>query len=247
MINKIIVELNLPDNIRLPYIGSVLHGVLMNYLPDNVADSLHHDFAYSPLKQRVYYQDDKKIWEIISMSDNLFNELLNLFSQNSELYLKHYQTLIVINNFSIEKINIQTLLDKFLHDENLNRYIRLNVKTPTSFKTNGNYMIFPDIKKMFRSIMIQFDTFFTEYKLYDKETLDFLVENVKIIDYKMKSVRFHLEKVKIPSFTGEIVLKVNGPLPFLQLVHFLVAYGEFSGTGIKTSLGMGKYEIVETR
>ena len=33
-------------------------------------------------------------------------------------------------------------------------------------------MIFPEVKRFFRSIMIQFDAF-EEYKMYDKETLDF--------------------------------------------------------------------------
>ena len=106
-------------------------------------------------------------------------------------------------------------------------------------------MIFPNVKRFFRSIMIQFDAFFESHKLYDKETLEFLEQNVNIVNYKLKSVRFHMEKVKIPSFKGEIVFKINGPLPFLQLVYFLLAFGEFSGTGIKTSLGMGKYNIVD--
>ena len=52
MINKITVELNLPNSIRFQYLGSILHGVLMDYLPNDIADQLHHEFAYSPLKQK---------------------------------------------------------------------------------------------------------------------------------------------------------------------------------------------------
>ncbi|RQN32521.1 CRISPR-associated endoribonuclease Cas6, partial [Paraburkholderia tropica] len=117
-------------------------------------------------------------------------------------------------------------------------------QTPMSFKYQSSYIIFPDVKRFFRSMMIQFDAFFEEYKMYDKETLNFLENNVNIVDYKLKSTRFNLEKVKIPSFTGEIVFKIKGPLPFLQLTHFLLKFGEFSGSGIKTSLGMGKYNII---
>ena len=60
MIYKITVQLNLPNNINLPYMGSILHGVLMDYLSNDIASSLHHNFAYSPLKQRVFYFEDKK-------------------------------------------------------------------------------------------------------------------------------------------------------------------------------------------
>ena len=56
MINKITVELDLPDSIRFQYLGSILHGVLMDYLPNDIADQLHHEFAYSPLKQRIYHK-----------------------------------------------------------------------------------------------------------------------------------------------------------------------------------------------
>ena len=247
MINKIVVELDLPDHIRLPYLGSVLHGVLMDYLPNETASALHHDYAYSPLKQRVYYNNEKKIWEIISMSDSLFNELIELFSNEDKFYLKHYQTSLKITTFSVEKVDVQILMNKLLDDNSLSRYVRINVITPMSFKNNNSSMIFPDLKKFFRSLMIQFDAFFENYKFYDKETLEFLEQNVSIVDYRLKSTRFHLEKVKIPSFTGKIKFKISGPLPFLQLVHFLLAFGECSGSGIKTSIGMGKYTIMEKR
>ena len=233
MINKITVELDLPDNIRFQYLGSILHGVLMDYLPNDIADQLHHEFAYSPLKQRIYYKSKK-----------VFKEIVKLFSSKNSLLLKYYQTNIDIQSFQIEKINVQNIMNQLLQTEDLNRYVRLNIQTPMSFKYQSSYMIFPDVKRFFRSIMIQFDAFFEEYKMYDKETLDFLMKNVNIVDYKLKSTRFNLEKVKIPSFTGEMVFKIKGPLPFLQLTHFLLKFGEFSGSGMKTSLGMGKYSII---
>ena len=244
MINKITVELDLPESIRFQYLGSVLHGVLMDYLSDDIADQLHHEFAYSPLKQRIYHKNKKIIWEIVCMSDNLFKEVVKLFSSKNSLLLKYYQTNIDIQSFQIEKINVQNMMNQLLQVEDLSRYVRLNIQTPMSFKYQNSYMIFPDVKRFFRSIMIQFDAFFEEYRMYDKETLNFLEKNVNIVDYKLKSTRFNLKKVKIPSFTGEIVFKIKGPLPFLQLTHFLLKFGEFSGSGIKTSLGMGKYSII---
>ncbi|GAB0234389.1 hypothetical protein JPSP10_22760 [Staphylococcus pseudintermedius] len=218
MINKITVELDLPDSIRFQYLGSILHGVLMDYLPNDIADQLHHEFAYSPLKQRIYHKNKKVIWEIVCMSDRLFNEIAELFTSKNRLFLKYYQVYIEIYSFNIEKVNVQNIMNQLLETEELNRYVRINIQTPMSFKYQSNYMIFPEVKRFFRSIMIQFDAFFEEYKMYDKETLDFLEKNINIVDYKLKSTRFNLEKVKIPSFTGEIVFKIKGPLP-LSLIH----------------------------
>ena len=50
-------------------------------------------------------------------------------------------------------------MNQLLQTEELNRYIRINIQTPMSFKYQGSYMIFPEVKRFFRSIMIQFDAF----------------------------------------------------------------------------------------
>ena len=47
MINKITVELDLPDSIRFQYLGSILHGVLMDYLPNDIADQHIEQDAFS--------------------------------------------------------------------------------------------------------------------------------------------------------------------------------------------------------
>ncbi|MBM0868302.1 CRISPR-associated endoribonuclease Cas6 [Staphylococcus auricularis] len=245
MINKITVELSLPENIKPNYLGSVLHGVLMEYLSEEMADQLHHNYAYSPLKQRIYYENNMVVWEIVSMVEALSKELIQLFSTQDKIVLRHYQTEIELSTFKVKKYNIQDMMNAFLGTEGLDRFIRLKVHTPMSFKVNKRYTIFPEIKHFFRSIMIQFDAFFEDYRMYDNETLEFLASHVNIVDYKLKSTRFHLEKVKISSYVGEITLKIQGPLPFLQLVNFLLKFGELSGSGIKTSLGMGKYSIIE--
>ncbi|HAR5917537.1 TPA: CRISPR-associated endoribonuclease Cas6, partial [Staphylococcus pseudintermedius] len=144
MINKITVELDLPDSIRFQYLGSILHGVLMDYLPNDIADQLHHEFAYSPLKQRIYHKNKKVIWEIVCMSDRLFNEIAELFTSKNRLFLKYYQVYIEIYSFNIEKVNVQNIMNQLLETEELNRYVRINIQTPMSFKYQSNYMIFPE-------------------------------------------------------------------------------------------------------
>ena len=247
MITKISIELELPDKVQPRFLGSVLHGVIMERLPKDIVELLHHDYAYSPLKQRIYFNEHKPTWEIVSMSKELTQHLFSFLGTDSTLFLRHYNANVELKGMKIEKYDVKEIMNTFLGDNELSRTLKINIVTPMSFKSNGHYMIFPDIKMFFRSIMIQFDVFFSEHKMYDKETLEFLNDNVHIVNYRMRSSSFSLEKVKIPAFLGEITMKVKGPLPFLQLVHFLVAFGELSGSGIKTSLGMGKYNIVHRK
>ncbi|NBK46766.1 CRISPR-associated endoribonuclease Cas6 [Staphylococcus delphini] len=248
MMNKITVNLNIPSTMRASYMGSVLHGALMDQFSDDLANILHHESAYSPLKQRIYFDDNQQLlWEIVSLSQQLTQELLELFGKEKKLYLKRYKAFIDFASFTVETIDITEMMNQFLNQQELSRFIKLRIHTPMSFKSNGTYTIFPDMNSFFRSIMMQFDTFFDAYQMYDYDTLQYLKNHIHIVDYRLKTMRFHLEKVKIPSFIGDITIKVNGPLPVLQLSHFLLYFGAFCGAGIKTSLGMGKYSIVESR
>ena len=59
----------------------------MDYLPNDIVDQLHHEFAYSPLKKRIYHKTKSNLGNC--MSDRLFNEIAELF-QNRLFYYQVY-------------------------------------------------------------------------------------------------------------------------------------------------------------
>lgn len=244
MIRKIEVEIQISEKIHVRYLGSILHGVLMEYLPTEMAEFLHKNSSYSPLKQRIYHSNDKLIWEIVSFNEQLSHYLMTIFNENNSFKLRQYQNDLKVITFKVTNIDVRNLIERYLSIEKPDHFIKLKIITPMSYKSNNTYAIFPDIYNFFRSIMLQFDNFFSEYQMYDKDTLGFLKNNVRIVDYRLKSTRYNVEKFKIPSFIGEVTLKIDGGEPFLKLIHFLVAFGELSGSGIKTSMGMGKFQII---
>ena len=81
----------------------------------------------------------------------------------------------------------------------------------------------------------------------DADTLESLEEGAEIIRYDLKSVKFPIEKVRIPAFIGKITIKMKGTQTMTNFAHMLFEFGEFSGVGIKTSLGMGCIKIMEER
>lgn len=242
MITCITVQLDLPDKFKSINISSTLHGVLMENISEEKADFIHH-LSYSPLKQRLIFEEKATYWEIICLEESIAEEVLKFISMQTSIFIKYHDLKVNLLQFNVERVDIKKILDDTFSKEKLSRTIKLKIVTPMSFKSNGHYEIFPDLRKLFRSVMLQYDAFFKNYDMYDHETLSFLKDNVKIIDYQLWSTKFHLEGVRIPSFKGNIIIKINGPLPFLQLVHFLIRFGEYTGSGIKTSLGMGKYIV----
>lgn len=244
MIVKLNVQLDLPNHLRTNNIGSVLHGVLIELLPEETAEQLHQLSSYNPLKQRILFTKEEADWEIVSLLPDLGEQVIQIFGQRKEIFLKRHNVSVNVKKVAIERFEVGQMIKDVFSKDDLTHFINIRVCSPMSFKSEGQYDIFPDIKKFFRSIMLTFDSFFSEYQMYDRDTLEYLADQVKIVSYQLRSTKFHLEGISIPSFSGLITFRVRGPQTFVQLVHFLIAFGEFSGVGIKTSLGMGKYKIV---
>lgn len=77
--------------------------------------------------------------------------------------------------------------------------------------------------------------------------LESLIDNTEIIGYNLRSTVYHLESIKIPSYIGNICIKIHGTQQMAQIVKLLLTFAEYSGTGIKTALGMGAVKTDEVR
>lgn len=94
------------------------------------------------------------------------------------------------------------------------------------------------------SLMNKYDSATAENTMHDEDTLEQICEHAQVIRYDLKSVSFSLEGVKIPSFIGKITIKLHGTDTMANFVNMLFEFGEYSGVGIKTSLGMGYMKII---
>ena len=79
----------------------------------------------------------------------------------------------------------------------------------------------------------------------DEDALAELTEHARIIRYRLNSTFFSLEGVRIPSFLGTITIKITGTATMKRFAQMLLRFGEYSGVGIKTSIGMGAIALVD--
>ena len=130
----------------------------------------------------------------------------------------------------------------YLHEQS--RKIKVRFLTPTSFKQNGEYVLFPSIRLIFQSLMMKFDVSNDVMETYSEEVLGHYEEHAKIFEYRLRSTLFSLEKIRIPAFQGEVSIFIKGPQQMVNLAHMLLHFGEYSGVGIKTGMGMGGIKIL---
>ena len=136
-------------------------------------------------------------------------------------------------------------LIKEFYEVPANRYLNLTFQTPTAFKSNGKYVFYPDIRMIYQSLMMKYTASSEEMSMIDEDTLEQLTQNSEIIRYHLRSISFPLEGVNIPGFVGSIRLKIKGTDTMARYARMLIKYGEYSGVGIKTAMGMGAIRLTE--
>ena len=128
---------------------------------------------------------------------------------------------------------------------------QLNFLTPTSFKSHGEYLFFPNPDLVFHSLMEKYSSSWKEpgkeesMEMWDEDTLRELTEGSRILRYNLRTVPFPMEKIHMIGFVGGIRLRLSGPGTMARFARMLFRFGEFSGVGIKTGMGMGAMRMRE--
>lgn len=241
---KIILEIT--EDKKVNYnIGSSLQGVIMDFVNPEYGDELHRN-SLKPYSQYVDIIDNKNlIWTINSLNQEFTENVINKIIANNpnEIFLRHNNIRFKIVEMQKNTISYSDLIKRnYLNNEEFN-FIKIKFRTPTSFKVNNDYEIFPNMKLIYNSLINKYNMFASDYEITDPSVIENMILNTKIVDYKLRSLRFHLEGIKVKSFIGEIKIYIKGPKTLKNLINLLLDFGQFSGVGIKSAIGMGAITI----
>ena len=235
------------NNINISHhIGSLMQGVLMEYINPEYGGFLHQQ-GLKPYSQHFFYdrQKDSFIWRISTLTEEAGKEILIPLMEKSgeRFFIRNKQAYLKIENKKVSShISYKELAARhFLGD--IPRKTVIRFITPTTFKKDGEFTIFPDISNIYKSLYEKWNSFYSHISLEDPQVLEHLIDHTKMIGYNLRSTKFDMERVRINAFKGEVCLLVAGPSSLAAIAGLLFAFGEFSGVGAKCSLGMGGIEI----
>lgn len=243
MIGKL--EMKLKSSGRLSYqMGTLFHGALMEMLPKGYADELHHSELH-PYSQYLVFKKQEYYWVVCCFNEKAVRNIIwDALQKTERLEIKKENIEIEIQQKDYTEIRHSELMKHF-YEKTGKRYLRVHFLTPTAFKQQGKYIFYPDIRCIYQSLMNKYDAAVREESMTDEETLEQLCENSQIVRYDLKSVPFVMEKVKIPGYVGKITIKISGTQTMVNFANLLFEFGEYSGIGIKTALGMGAVRITK--
>ena len=218
-------------------ISSLLQGVLMENLEPEYAETLHQTGSH-PYSQYITTDKNTVIWTVNCLSEEFENRVKPFLFHAEKIRLKYKDDVLDVVEKSIRTVTVEEIVSKYGFKDS-SRYIQVEFISPTSFKQNGSYAIFPDCRLIFQSLLMKFNAASGNQEFFTDEVLPDFEENCSIVDYRLRTVKFHLEGVKIPSFIGRITIRVNGNQQLVNMANMLIDFGAFSGVGIKTGIGMG--------
>ena len=200
--------------------SSNLQGVIMENISPEYAARLHGN-QLNPYSQCITRENNSTIWTIKTLNEEAISVC------NKRMHLK----------------NDNELITEF-YEKKCPKYLEIKFQTPTAFKSDGKYVIYPDLGLIYASLMRKYSAVSEAFDMFDEETLEALVEQSEIVRYRLQTVPFPLEKVQITGFTGSICIHIRGPETMARYLRMLFKFGEFAGVGIKTGMGMGAMKYV---
>ena len=244
MLGKLLLTLSYKSDKKITTdMASVFQGILMEVIDSNYADRLHTQQRH-PYSQYIQCKEEKVYWTISTVSGEAYKNIIRPFLEEKleELYSEYHDVTFTI----LRKEIITRNYEQFLEEEyfsDCSKAFDIEFLTPTSFKSNGHYMNYPTVRWIFQSLMNKYDSNDRDELLFDEDVLRLIEEQVSITQYKLRSTQFHLEGTKIPSFLGSIRIYARSSQSLVNLLNCLLKYGEYSGIGIKSAIGMGAVNI----
>lgn len=242
MLKLVEFELKLPDNEKINIsMGSVMHGFLMSLLPINFAEKLHSE-SLRPFSQCVYFdkETNKSLWRIGTLDTEDYELIILPLFETKKIFLrqKGYDIFLQSSNVLLES-DYEQLADEIFPVSEIPHGADFKFLTSTSFKRNGDYVIFPETFLILQSLLQRWNSFSPYMKLEDNNLAEKLSEFCKISKYNLHSRKFSLERTTITGFSGKTSVLFIGNEMVNRILALLVKFAPFAGIGIKTALGMG--------
>ena len=229
--------LDFQEKKRLNAMARQLQGFLMEHLEASYVQDLHQR-AVNPYSMSLYPSDGVLIWEVNLLDESAIHYIEPFIETVAQIELHGMEEVISVIDRPVSVLDQKALAQAFYHEE-AETYHRLSFLSPTSFKQAGSYINYPDLRLLLQSLMMKINFFETGEFEGHEELLNDLVNALTIERYSLRSSTFSIHQYRIPSFKGCLVLKVRGSDTLKNYLRYLLMIGEYTGVGVKTSMGMG--------
>ena len=222
----------------------LLQSVLMEQISQEYAKELHKSQLHT-YRQSVEHQNGKNIWTVCTFNEEAYQQVILPLqsSQFKEFEIAHNGWKLSVGKKELVQMDVGEFMEQYYFTA-AERYLKIQFQTPAAFKRQGNYVFFPELQLIYQSLMNKYDAASKEETVASQEALQELVQSSQIAGYRLRSCSYSVHGSKVPAFFGEIKIRINAPQALVNFANMLFHFGEYSGIGIKTAMGMGSIKVL---
>ena len=227
-----------------PELAYRLYATLLAQSPSAFAETAHED-TVTPVSQFLTLRDQGALlWTVNLLGERSEAALADVLDSLERLELERGGRVLVTERSRKSIPDADTL---FALAERCGSLHRLEFRTPTAFKSRGQYLNLPTTRLVLQSLIRKWNGSVTECPIEDEdgEGLDALAAGIICRGFRLSDRAYHLKGSTIPGFIGNLVLENRLDGFHRLLANALFLFSAFAGVGIKTTLGMGGVERTE--
>lgn len=234
------------SSLRPDSLGPRLQGVLMERI-DTVYAQLLHQLPFNPYSQYCSMDSDGNlIWRINALTEEASARVIEPMRAVGPITIRGLGVTLEPLKSTLEVLELKSLLDIIRQEGDCKQRVRFI--SPTAFKSQGEYVLMPSVRLIFQNLLMHYNQVYEGSKEIDADTIAYIDQHVRITAYNLRSRYFAYATgvgKRIPAFVGGLTLSIGGPPTMGGLVRMLLKFGEYSGVGVKTSMGMGAFSCVQ--
>lgn len=227
-----------------PELAYRLYAVLLTQTPAAFAASTHED-AVTPVSQFLTLGNQGELlWTVNLLGEKSEAALTDVLDSLERLELERGGRVLVTERSRKSIPDVDALFDLAKRSGSLHR---LKFRTPTAFKSRGQYLNLPTTRLVLQSLIRKWNGSVTECPIEDEdgEGLEALAAGITCRSFRLYDRTYHLKGSTIPGFVGNLVLENRLDGFHRLLANALFLFSAYAGVGIKTTLGMGGVERTE--
>jgi CRISPR-associated endoribonuclease Cas6 len=248
MITQVRTAIETQDKSRISFdYAYEIYGALLKDVPSEFADFLHGD-DIRPVNHYILLDAAKpySAEHVINIfSEAARDSILPVILNQKSYSIPKYNCTLLTGGSTVTRIEESELANPYSASRPCKKRVTLRLLSPTTFKSDNRYAIFPTPELIIRSAAKRFGTLQSEFNVNDEEAIAQISESTVISDYNLHSFGYRMKDARIMSFLGSVTLSIRGPEPMIRLFDMLLNVLPYTGLGIKTSLGMGGVKIEE--
>ena len=219
--------------------GQLLHGMLMERLPAPWPELLHTQDLH-PFSQWIRLVNDSEFdWHLNILEDPLAELIREQVREGSCWHSSHLDREFRVLTLQREQMTFEEYVKGFFVNCEPLRGVRMTFETTTTHKVNGRYVIFPSVDLIANYLRRKICAIEPDFALADEHAMEDILRNSYIARYRLDSTRFAMDKSWVNGYCGEIDVHFTGPDALRRLAGVLFCFAEWSGVGVKTSMGLG--------